>query len=161
VAVTSLFCKIRPTSLARTSPIHSLEMLPTTSLLSSVTESTPCTLTLSPHPALANPRAPPSSSIQESLWAPTTDGAYESSILAASPSVQSIYFPEPQASQEPRRLSTIDESPSSESPYHSLFLSLVTFSNADSNCIRVITSVPSTDRVTAPLCCKFRRPRRW
>src|SRR6202789_1703472 len=70
--------------------------------------------------------------LSESLWAPETNDTYESSILAASPSVQSISFPEPQdisfdtsilrptasayTSQEPSRLSTIDESPSSESP---------------------------------------------
>ncbi|KAN0109149.1 hypothetical protein V8E52_009580, partial [Russula decolorans] len=113
------------------SPIHSPETLPTTSLLSSVTESTPSSLTPSPHPA--SPRAPPSPSIRECLWAPETDDTYESSILAASPSVQSIYFLEHQhisfdtssilwptasayTSQESSRLSTIDESPSSASP---------------------------------------------
>jgi hypothetical protein len=79
----------------------------------------------------ASPRAPPSP-LSESLWAPETDDTYESSILAASPSVQSISFPKPQdisfdtsilrptasayISQELSRLSTIDESPSSESP---------------------------------------------
>ena len=47
------------------------------SLLTSVT------LTPSPHPA--SPRAPPDPSIRESLWAPETDDTYESSILAASP----------------------------------------------------------------------------
>jgi hypothetical protein len=120
--VTSHFCKIRPTSLARTFPVCSLETLPTTSLLSSVTELTPSTLT----------RAPPSPSIHSSLWALETDDTYKSSILAASPSVQSISFPEPQdisfdtsilrptasgyTSQEPSRLSTITESCSSESP---------------------------------------------
>jgi hypothetical protein len=78
------------------SPIHPPKMLPTMSLLSSVPESTPSTLTPSPDPA--SPRAPPSPSIRESLWpgAPETDDIYESPILAASPSVQSTSFPEPQ-----------------------------------------------------------------
>ncbi|KAH9968144.1 hypothetical protein BC827DRAFT_474712 [Russula dissimulans] len=124
-----------PDSLPRTSslPSPSLiglpESLPTTSLLSSVTESTPTTITLS---RASPPRVPSSPSIRESLWATETDDTYESSILRASPSVQSIAFPEgpdisfdtsflrPTASaytsQEPSRLSTIDESPSSESP---------------------------------------------
>src|SRR6202789_3975276 len=112
------------------SPIRSPETLPMTSLLSSVTKSTPSTLTPSPDPA--SPRAPHSLSIRESLWAPETDDTYEPSILAASPSVQCISFPETQDisfdtsilqstasaynSQEPSRLSTIDESFSSESP---------------------------------------------
>jgi hypothetical protein len=76
------------------SPIRSPDTLPTTSLLSSVTESTPSILTPSSHPA--SPRAPPSPSIRESLWAPETDDTYESSILAASPLVQPISFPETQ-----------------------------------------------------------------
>jgi hypothetical protein len=66
--VTSHFCKVRPVSvppLPGPSPIR----LPET-LLTSVIESTPSTLTPSPHPA--SPRAPPSPSlsIRESLWAP-------------------------------------------------------------------------------------------
>ncbi|KAI9513417.1 hypothetical protein F5148DRAFT_4214 [Russula earlei] len=122
---------MRPASPARSirsipSPLFGpSESLPTTSLLSSVTESTPTTITPSR-------RAPSSPSIRESLWAAETDDTYESSILRASPSVQSLAFPEgpdisfdtsflrPTASaytsQEPSRLSTIDESPSSESP---------------------------------------------
>jgi hypothetical protein len=71
-----------PPPLPGPSPIRSPDTLPTTSLLTSVTESTPSSLTPSPHPA--------SPSIRESLWAPETDYTYESSILAASPSVQSI-----------------------------------------------------------------------
>ena len=69
------------------SPTHLPETLPTASLLTSVTELTPSTLTLFSHPA--SPRAPLSPSIWMSLWAPTTDDTYESSILAASPLVQS------------------------------------------------------------------------
>ena len=115
-----------PPYLPGPSPIGRPETLPSTSLLSSVTESTPSTITRSGRP-------PPSSpSIRESLWAPETDDTYESSVLRASPSVQSIAFPEgpdisfdtsflrPTASayssQERSRLSTIDESPSSGSP---------------------------------------------
>ncbi|KAF8490774.1 hypothetical protein F5888DRAFT_1866659 [Russula emetica] len=157
----SLFCKIHPTPLPGTSPVRSPETLPMTSLLSSVTESTPITLTPSSSPA--SPRAPPSPSIQESLCAPETDDTYESPILATFPSVQSIPFPEPQdfsfdasilrptasayTSQEPSQLSMIDKSPSSESPSDYLFLFLVTFSNTDSNCIRIslcIISFPSS-----------------
>jgi hypothetical protein len=83
-----------PPPLPGPTPIHLPKTLPTTmSLLTSVTESTPSTLTPSPP---ASPRAPPSPFIRESLWAPETDDIYESSILVASPSVQSIYFPEPQ-----------------------------------------------------------------
>ena len=68
---------------AGSSPTHSPDTLPMS-----------VTLTPSPHPA--SPRAPPDPSIRESLWAPETDDTHESSILAAFPSVQSISFPEPQ-----------------------------------------------------------------
>jgi len=108
-------------SLPGPSPIGPPVTLPSTT--TSVTESTPSTMT---------PRVPSSPSIRESLWAPETDDTYESSILRASPSVQSVAFPEgpdisfdtsflrPSASaytsREQSRLSTIDESLSSESP---------------------------------------------
>ena len=111
-------------SLPGPSPIGPPETLPTTTMTTtSVTESTPSTVT---------PRVPSSPSIRESLWAPETDDTYESSILRASPSVQSVAFPEgpdisfdtsflrPTASaytsREQSRLSTIVESLSSESP---------------------------------------------
>jgi hypothetical protein len=64
-----------PPPLPGPSPVR----LPET-LLMSVTESTPSSLTPSSHPA--NPRAPPSPSIRECLWARETDDIYESSILA-------------------------------------------------------------------------------
>ncbi|KAA1474371.1 hypothetical protein DENSPDRAFT_882747 [Dentipellis sp. KUC8613] len=122
-------------SLPAPSPIPRPESLPTTSLLSSVTESTPTSMTPSeqseggslpsPHPV------PPSPSIRESLWAPETDDSYESSLLRASPSVQSMALPEgadvsfdtsflrptasPFSSQDFGRLSTITESPSAPS----------------------------------------------
>ncbi|KAH9993287.1 hypothetical protein BJV74DRAFT_884401 [Russula compacta] len=119
-----------PLPLPGPSPIGPPDSLPTTSLLSSVTESTPSSITPSRRTA-STPRVP-SSPTMSHLWAPETDDSYESSVLRASPSVQSIAFPEgpdisfdtsflrPTASaytsQEPSRLSTIDESPSSESP---------------------------------------------
>src|SRR6266702_1680091 len=119
-----------PPSLPGPSPIGRPESLPTTSLLTSVTESTPSTMISRRSASSRVPSSP--SSIRESLWAPETDDTYESSILRASPSVQSMAFPEgpdisfdtsflrPTASaytsQEPSRLSTIDESQSSESP---------------------------------------------
>ena len=119
-----------PQSLPRPSPIQRLGSLPTTTLLSTVTESTPSTIT--PSRGSARSRAPTSpSTIHGSLWAPETDDTYESSILRASPSVQSVAFPEgpdisfdtsflrPTASayssQERTRLSTIEESLSSDS----------------------------------------------
>ncbi|KAH9169356.1 hypothetical protein EDB89DRAFT_1479631 [Lactarius sanguifluus] len=120
-----------PSSLPGPSPIGRPESLPTTTLLSSVTESTPSTIS-SRRPVSPRALSSPSVSISGSHWAPETDDTYESSILRASPSVQSIAFPEgpdisfdtsflrPTASaytsQEPSRLSTIDESQSSESP---------------------------------------------
>ena len=67
--VISLFLQIRPPPLPGSSPIHSPGTLPTTSLLTSVT------VTPSPHPA--SPRAPPNPSIRESLRAPETDDIYE------------------------------------------------------------------------------------
>jgi hypothetical protein len=119
-----------PPSLPGPSPIQPLGSLPTTTLLSTVTESTPSTITASR--GSARSRAPTSpSTVHGSLWAPETDDTYESSVLRASPSVQSIAFPEgpdtsfdtsflrPTASayssQERTRLSTIEESLSSES----------------------------------------------
>ena len=118
-----------PPPLPGPSPIGPPESLPT--MTTTVTESTPSTITPSRRSA-SPPRAPSSPSIRESLWALETDDTYESSILRASPSVQSIAFPEgpdtsfdtsflrPTASaytsQEPSRLSTIDESVSTESP---------------------------------------------
>jgi hypothetical protein len=63
-----------------------------TSLLSLVTESTPSSLTPSPYPEVLEFLLV---LLSESLWAPETDDTYESSILVASPSVQSISFPEP------------------------------------------------------------------
>jgi hypothetical protein len=118
-----------PPSLPGPSPIGRPDSLPTTTLLSTVTESTPSTITASRRTAS---QAPSSTSVHSSLWAPETDDTYESSILRASPSVQSIAFPEgpdisfdtsflrPTASaytsQEPSRLSTIEESQSTESP---------------------------------------------
>ena len=88
-----------------------------------------CLSTLTRSRRTESSRAPSSPSIRESLWSPETDDTYESSILRASPLVQSIAFPEgldisfntsflrPTASayssQEQSRLSTIDESPSS------------------------------------------------
>jgi hypothetical protein len=94
LSVSSESGKIHPTSFAWTVPIYSPKMLPTTmSLLTSVIELTPRTVTPS---SPASPRAPPSPSIREFLWAPETDDTYKSSILVASPSVQSISFSEPQ-----------------------------------------------------------------
>jgi hypothetical protein len=106
-----------PPSLPGPSRIGTPE-LPTTT--TTVTESTPSIMTSSP-----------STRVQESLWAAETDDTYESSILRASPSVQSMAFPEgpdisfdtsflrPTASayssREQSRLSRIDESPLSES----------------------------------------------
>ena len=117
-----------PSSLPRPSPIAPPDSMPTTTLLSSVTESTPSIITASRRSS----RAPSSPTIHSSLWAPETDDTYESSVLRASPSVQSVAFPEgpdisfdtsflrPTASaytsQEPSRLSTIEESLSTESP---------------------------------------------
>ena len=95
--VSSVSCfRSVPPPLLEPSPIRSLETLPTTSLLLSVTESTPSSLTPSLHPA--SPQSPPSPSIRGSLWAPKTDDTYESSIIAASPLVQFISFPKPQES---------------------------------------------------------------
>ncbi|KAI9453128.1 hypothetical protein BJY52DRAFT_1399705 [Lactarius psammicola] len=119
-----------PPSLPGPSLIAHPELLPTTSILTSVTESTPRTMISCCSASSQVPASP--TSIRESLWAPETDDTYESSILRASSSVQSLAFPEgpdnsfdtsflrPTASaytsQEPSRLSTIDESQSSESP---------------------------------------------
>ena len=86
-------------------------------------------------------------------YPPKTDNTYESSILAASPSVQSVSFPEPQdisfdtsilrpttfayTSQEPSRLSTIYKSPLSESP------SIITSSSSPSLMPTALVSVSS------------------
>ncbi|KAF8270085.1 hypothetical protein EI94DRAFT_861064 [Lactarius quietus] len=121
-----------PPSLPGPSPIARPDTLPTTTLLSTVTESTPSTITPSRRSAAASSRVSSSPSIRSSQWPAETDDTYESSILRASPSVQSVAFPEgpdisfdtsflrPTASayssQEPSRLSTIEESLSSESP---------------------------------------------
>src|ERR1700755_3211232 len=120
-------------------------MLPTRSLLSSVTESTPSSFT----------RAPPTPSIHLSLWALETDDTYEPLILAASPLVQSISFPERQdisfdtsilqptasvyTSQEQSRTEYDYQEPFERIAIDYLFLFL--FSNTNSNCIRII-SVP-------------------
>ena len=119
-------------------------------------------------------------SIRESLWAPETDDTYELSILWASPSVQSIAFPErpdisfdtsflrPMASayssQEQSRLSTIDESPSSESP-------AITYSSSSSRSLTptaivsdsVSVSSPSLPPTVPPLHLHYRSrlPRGW
>ncbi|KAI9429413.1 hypothetical protein H4582DRAFT_2089272 [Lactarius indigo] len=106
------------------------DTLLSTSLSTSVTESTPTTI-VSRHSAGSWAPSSPTSTYGF-LWAPEMDDTYKLSILRASLSVQSIAFPEgpyisfdtsflrPTASaytsQEPSRLSTIDESQSSESP---------------------------------------------
>ena len=90
----SLFFRLYLADLPGSSPICSPETLPTTSLLSHrVGPKQPYTVVSCQS---STPRAPPSSSIRESLWAPETDDTYEPSILAASPSVQSVSFPQPQ-----------------------------------------------------------------
>ena len=126
----ALLIAISPLHLLGPSPTCSLETLPTMLLLTSITKSTPSVLhrhlilQVLKHLLVL---------LSERLWAPETDDTYKPLILVASPSVQSIAFPElqdisfgtsilrPTASAytsqgEPSRLSTIDESPSSATP---------------------------------------------
>ncbi|KAH9019155.1 hypothetical protein EDB84DRAFT_1625461 [Lactarius hengduanensis] len=121
-----------PPSLPGPSPIGRLESLPTTTLLSSVTESTPSTISLR---HLVSPRVPssPSVSISRSHWAPETDAFPEGPDISFNTS-----FLRPTASartsQRPSWLSTIDESQSSESPP-------ITYSSPSSPSLTPIVSI--------------------
>lgn len=86
-----------PSSLPAPSPIGPPLSVPSTPLLSSITESSVTPDEQIPEsertPTSARARStrtPSSISVRESLWAPETDLSYESSMLRASPSVQSV-----------------------------------------------------------------------
>ncbi|KZT04943.1 uncharacterized protein LAESUDRAFT_702914 [Laetiporus sulphureus 93-53] len=80
-----------PPSVPRSLPSMSSISSPTES---SVTPTSSSLLTPTVPSTLRRSPIPPSPSVPESLWAAESDGSYESSLLRASPSVQSLALPE-------------------------------------------------------------------